>query len=71
MGANFYGPVKWHCYYDCQMSGCPGHEGTLAAKHGGYYIQHADGTKTDVYSDIRLIDAVSWALWKYRGLVES
>jgi hypothetical protein len=52
------------------MQGCPGHEATLWSKNGGYYLRYQDGTTAELDSDVRLIDAVSWALWRHRGLVE-
>lgn len=70
MGANYHGTVKWHCYHDCVQAGCPGHKATLCSKHGQYYLKEADGKETAVYADIRLIDAISWTLWRERGLVE-
>lgn len=70
MGANYYGRVEWHCYNDCMLAGCPGHAATLASKHGAYYLVEDDGSTSEIYSDIGLLDAVSWTLWKCRGMVE-
>ena len=70
MGANNYGKVRWTCYNDCRMEGCPSHEADLWAKHGGYYLIYPDGKRGEIDNDIYLINAITWTLWRKRGMVE-
>lgn len=58
MGANYHGTIKWKCYNDCQQEGCPGHEATLASKHGAYYLL-MNGRDSEITPDIGLMDAIA------------
>lgn len=45
--------IKWHCYEDCRMSGCPGHtmEVSLNSVVDIIHIDFGDGTEINLPPD--------------------
>lgn len=41
--------IKYHCYNDCRMQGCPGHEATIHIQTVSDAITFSDGFRSDKY----------------------